>query len=226
MVATREGNFDVAAQQYRWLQSQDPKSVQAYSALGDLYQRQGATENALASYEKAREVAPNDTEVLNTLAFLESQTGESQKAIATLNKQLALDPGNATAMNNLAFDLADTGQDLDRALTLAQQVAQRFPNNPGVLDTLGWVYARRGLNASAIQALRVLVKKYPDEPAFRYHLAVALMQDKQSSDAKQQLLAALSSIPPKLCPAKFKPASRKCIKRAASGCMRARKRSR
>jgi len=39
--ATQEGKLDVTAQQYRWLQSKDPKSVQAYSALGDLYQRQG-----------------------------------------------------------------------------------------------------------------------------------------------------------------------------------------
>lgn len=196
-VATQEGKFDVASQQYRWLQAQDPKFVQAYSALGDLYQREGDPQGALASYEKAEELSPNDTKLLNTIAILESNTGQSRQAIATLNKQLALDPNNAAAMNNLAFNLAETGTDLDRAATLVQEVARRFPTDPGVIDTLGWVYAKRGLNESAMQVFRGLVKKYPNEPTFHYHLAVVLLQNKQPSDAKREFLAALSQHPPK-----------------------------
>jgi Flp pilus assembly protein TadD len=196
-VATQERKFDVATEQYRWLESKDPKSAQAYSSIGDLYQLQGATQDALASYEKAEELAPGDTKILNAIAILESQSGQARQAIATLNKQLALDPNNAAAMNNLAFNLAETGTDLDRALSLAEGVARKFPNDPGVIDTLGWVYTKRGLNQSAIQVLRGLVKKHPNEPAFRYHLGVALLQDKQTADAKRELLAALSQHPPK-----------------------------
>jgi tetratricopeptide (TPR) repeat protein len=195
--ATQQGKLDIAAQQYRWLQSKDPKSVRAYSGLGDLYQRQGETEEALVSYEKAEELAPKDPQVLNAVAVLESQNGQPQQAISTLNKQLALDPNNALAMNNLAFNLADTGTDLDRALSLAQRVARKFPNDPGVIDTVGWVYVKRGLNSSAIQVLGGLVKKYPNEPAFRYHFAVALLQGRQASDAKREFQAALSEHPPK-----------------------------
>jgi tetratricopeptide (TPR) repeat protein len=196
-VAAGEGKFDLAFEQYRWLQSKDPKSVQAYSAIGNLYQLQGATESALASYEKASELAPNDTKILSAMAILESNSGQARQAIQTLNRQLALDPNNAAAMNNLAFNLAETGTDLDQALALAERVARRFPNEPGVIDTLGWVYAKRGLNQSALQVLGGLVKKYPSEPAFRYHLAVVLLQDKHPSDAKREFLAALSQHPPK-----------------------------
>ena len=195
-VATNQRKFDLASEQYRWLQSKDPKSVETYSALGDMYQLQGATQNALASYEKARDLAPKDPNILNRLAILESNSGMAQQAIATLNQQLALDPNNAAAMNNLAFNLAETGKDLDRALALAQGVARKFPNDPGVIDTLGWVYAKRGLNQSALQVLRGLVKNHPKEPAFRYHLAVVLMQDKQASDAKREFLTALAQHPP------------------------------
>jgi predicted Zn-dependent protease len=53
------------------------------------------------------------------------------------------------------------------------------------------------MNASAIQVLRGLVNKYPNEPAYRYHLATALLHDKQPVDAKGQLLAALSQHPSK-----------------------------
>jgi tetratricopeptide (TPR) repeat protein len=196
-LAMEEHKFDLASAQYRWLQSQDPKSPQPYSGFGDLYQLEGDTQQALVNYQKASERAPNDPKILNAIAILESQSGQAKQAVQTLNKQLALDPNNPTAMNNLAFNLAETGMDLDRAMALAQGVARRFPNEPGVLDTLGWVYAKRGLNESAIQVLRVLVKKYPNEPAFRYHLAVVLLQDKHANDAKRELLTALSEHPPK-----------------------------
>jgi tetratricopeptide (TPR) repeat protein len=194
-VATKEGKFDLASAQYQWLQSQDPKSAQAYFALGDVYQRQGSTQKALANYEKAHDLAPNDTKILNALAVLQSNSGQAQQAVETLSKLVALDPNNAAAMNDLAFNLAETGKNLDRAMALAQVAVRKFPNDPGVIDTLGWVYAKRGLNQSAIQVLRSLVKKHPNEPAFRYHLAVVLLQDKQTSDAKREFLAALSQNP-------------------------------
>jgi tetratricopeptide (TPR) repeat protein len=196
-LATEEGKFDLASQQYRWLQSRDPKSVQPYLELGDLYQRQGANQQALASYEKARELSPNDPNILNAVAVVESNSGQERQAIAALKRQLELDPDNPTALNNLAFDLAETGTDLDRALTMAEKVARKVPNNPGVIDTLGWVYAKRGLNQSAVQVLRDLVKKFPNEPAYRYHLGVVLLNDKQSSDARREFLAALAQHPPK-----------------------------
>jgi tetratricopeptide (TPR) repeat protein len=196
-VATGEHKYDLAFEQYRWLESKDPKSPQAYSGFGDLYQLQGETQEALVSYQKASDRAPSDPKILNAIAILESNSGQARQAIATLNRQLALDPNNPNAMNNLAFNLAETGTDLDRALTLARAVARRFPNDPGVIDTLGWVYAKRGLNQSAIQVLSSLVKKYPNEPVFRYHLAVVLLQEKHANDAKRELLAALSQHPPK-----------------------------
>ncbi|MGP0076813.1 MAG: tetratricopeptide repeat protein [Bryobacteraceae bacterium] len=196
-VATRQGKFDIATEQYRWLQAKDPKSPQTYAALGDLYQREGSIQDALANYEKASELAPKDKSILNILAVLQSNSGQAKQAIATLNKQLALDPNNAEAMNNLAFDLAETGQDLDRALNLAETAARKIPAEPGVMDTLAWVYVKRGLYQSAIQILRTLEKKYPNESTYHYHLAVALLHDNQASEAKHELLAALTEHPPK-----------------------------
>ncbi len=196
-VATQEGKFDLASQQYHWLQSKDPNSAQVYVELGDLYRLQGVTQDALANYEKASQLAPKDAKILNAIAVLESSHGQPREAIATLNRELALDPNNPAAMNNLAFNLAETGMDLDRALTLAEGVARKFPDDPGVIDTLGWVYAKRGLNQTAIQVFRGLVKKYPNEPTYRYHLGVVLLQQKQSDDAKQEFVAALSQHPSK-----------------------------
>ncbi len=196
-VAVEEGRFDLASQQYRWMESKDPQSAQPYLSLGELYQKQGDTKDALASYEKAAALAQGDTNILGAIAIFESDHGQVQQAIPMLKKELALDPNNYVAMNNLAFDLAETGTDLDQALSLSQNVIRKFPASPAALDTLGWLYVKRGLNRPAIQVLRALVAKHPNEPLFRYHLAVALLQDKQTGDAKHELMAALETHPTK-----------------------------
>jgi tetratricopeptide (TPR) repeat protein len=195
-VAAGESKFDLALQQYRWLAAKEPQSAQAYAAQGDLFRREGKTEEAIASFQKASTLAPGDAKIWNAVAVLESDRGRPQQAIQALDRELALDPHNATAMNNLAFNLAETGQDLDRALSLAEAVARKFPAEPGVLDTLGWVYAKRGLDQSAIRILSTLVKKYPKQPAYHYHLGVVLLDAKQTTAGKRELLAALSEHPP------------------------------
>ena len=187
----------LAAQQYEWLRSKDPNSVQVYASLGDLYQLKGDINSALDSYQKARDLAPNNPAIIAMIAFLQDTSGKEVEAIGTLQKQLAMDPENTIAMNNLAFALADTSTDLDKALTLAQSAQRKAPSNPGIADTVGWVYVKKGLNDSAIQIFNGLVKKYPDEPAFRYHLGVALLQKGEPAEAKAEFEISLSKNPPK-----------------------------
>jgi tetratricopeptide (TPR) repeat protein len=196
-VAAQAGKLELATTQFEWLRQHNPQSSQAYASLGDIYQLKGDVSTALANYRKASELSPNDSKNIAMVAYLESLSGQNQDAIVNLRKQLAADPENAIAQNNLAMALADTGTDLDQALALADKAQRKMPQNPGVADTLGWVYTKKGLNDSAIQTFRGLVKKYPDEPVYRYHLAVALLQKGQTADAKAELAIGLSKNPAK-----------------------------
>jgi tetratricopeptide (TPR) repeat protein len=195
--ATQAGKLDLAIQEYEWLRSNGAVLPQTYASLGNVYQLKGDINSALASFQKAREMAPNDPRVIAVIAFLQNASGQEPEAIATLQKQLEIDPKNVTAMNNLAFLLADIGTDLDRALALAEAAQRSAPNNPGIADTVGWVYVKKGLNDSAIQIFTGLVKKYPDDPAIRYHYAVALLQKGQTAEAKAEFVISLSKNPPK-----------------------------
>ena len=80
------------------------------------------------------------------------------------------DPGHVGARNDLAWLLAEEGQDLDTALALAL-AAQRLDPSPDVLDTLGWVYLKRGESAEAVKAFEQAVEKRPDSASMRYRLA-------------------------------------------------------
>ena len=195
--AIQEGKRGLAIQHYEWLRANNPSSVDACKSLGELYQAEGDLDRAVANYEKASQLAPFDKEILYNLGVLENDAGDKQAAIRTMKKELALDPQNAAVMNNLAFDLAETGTDLGQALTLAAAAARKLSSDPNVLDTLGWVYAKNGLNESAIQVFRVLVNKNPELPVYRYHLGVAFLQDNKRNEAKDEFTIALSKKPPK-----------------------------
>ena len=114
-----------------------------------------------------------------------------------MQRQLTLRPDDTLAMNNLAFALAETGTDLDQAQSLAEKAQRKEPNNPGIADTLGWVYAKKGLSDSAAQIYQNLVRKYPNDPAFRYHYGVALLQQGKRAEARTQFDLSLSNKPPK-----------------------------
>jgi tetratricopeptide (TPR) repeat protein len=208
-IAIREGRFDTAKQQCKWLLSKDPNSADGYQLMGDLDQRQGDANAAIDNYQKASRLAPNDPKILSNIAVLQTNAGKNQDAISTLQRILTRDPENPVAMNNLAFNLAEIGTDLDRALTLAQMAVRKVPDNPDFADTLGWVYTKRNVNDSAIRVFRTLVNKYPNEAAFRYHLGVALLQDKQVRDAESEFAIALSKRPSKLLAEKIQESSLK-----------------
>jgi len=195
--AIRAGKLDMAIQQYEWLLSNDPRSVEAYASLGEVYQLKGDLNSALVSFQKARELVPNDPRILGIVAMLQTASGQNKEAIASYRQQLAANPEDGIAMNNLAFRLAEAGTDLDQALSLAEAAQRKLPNNADIADTLAWVYVKKGLNESAIQILNGLLRKYPDSPLLRYHLGVALLQAGKLPEAKAEFIIGLSKKPPK-----------------------------
>lgn len=83
---------------------------------------------------------------------LEYQAADYEAAATTLRKGRELLPDDSEFNNNLAFVLAKHLGDLEGAIAPAQKAAELNPNDPNVLDTLGWIYLRTGRLAQA-QAL-------------------------------------------------------------------------
>ncbi len=99
------------------------------------------------------------------------------------------------AANDLAALLSDHGktkEDLDRALALAQGALKRRPEEGVVLDTLGWLYYRKGNAKRALEYLQTAQKKFPENPEVNYHLGMALVQDGKKQGAKGYLQKSLA----------------------------------
>ena len=80
-------------------------------------------------------------------------------AAESYTKAFGKDQNAVIAANNLAWLYAVNGKgNLDEAVRLAQGVVQKNPNIPGFVDTLGWVYYKKGLYGAAVEQLKKAVE--------------------------------------------------------------------
>src|SRR5690606_24963303 len=116
---------------------------------------------------------PGSTDLLYARAMLFVERGQIEKAEVDLRAIIASEPDNATALNALGYTLADNTQRYDEALTLINRALQLRPDDPAILDSLGWVSFRLGNLEEAILRLRQAMKLAPD-PEIAAHLGEAL----------------------------------------------------
>ncbi len=178
-----------------YLQS-SPKADGAWNALGNMQRAVGQIDAAMSSFNQAIAINPNNAAAwLNKAITLESQD-KKKEAVEAYNKVIGIDPGNTLALNNLAFLNAQSKTNLDQAMTFATQAQRQAPNSPDVSDTLGFVYYQKNLNSEALQIFRKVVQDNPNNPTFRYHLAMALLKQGDKENARSEAEKALKNAPP------------------------------
>ena len=69
---------------------------------------------------------------------------------------------------------------------------EKLPEDPNVMDTLGWVYFKKGLYDNAISEFTDSLEKMPDNAIVNFHLGMAFYKKGDRDKAKSQLEKALS----------------------------------
>ena len=173
-----------------------PKSDEGWNRLGILQRALGQSDAAISSFNQATSLNPSNSAAwVNKAVLLESQ-GKKKEAADAYGRVLGIDPQNTLALNNLAFLNAEAKTNLDQAMTLASKAQRQAPNNPNISDTLGFVYYQKNLNAEALQIFRKVVQDDPNNPTFRYHLAMALLKEGDKENARNEAQKALKNASP------------------------------
>jgi len=100
-------------------------------------------------------------------------------------------PNNLVILNNLAWSLAESGD--SRAIAYAEQALKLKPDNPSVLDTLGWILVRQGQAARGINLLQQALSKTPDAAEIQFHLASAYAKSGDRVRAQREFERLLTS---------------------------------
>jgi len=87
---------------------------------------------------------PADITALSMKGYCLQKQGLFSQAIDVYRLIVSYDKTDLNACNSLAYILAENNTNLDEALELAVLVNNSVPGSPSYLDTLGFVYMKRG----------------------------------------------------------------------------------
>nr|WP_286202652.1 tetratricopeptide repeat protein [Comamonas sp. JC664] len=158
-------------------------SAALYDALAAMLHRQGRGDEALRLLRDAVSRAPRDEELLYVLGAAHERQGDVRGALARMRAVLAVSPDHAAALNFLGYLLAQAGQNLDEAERRVRRALELRPETGAYLDSLGWVYFRRGDYARAVEALERASALSPDEPVILEHLGDAYQRAARVDEA-------------------------------------------
>jgi len=120
------------------------------------------------------------------------ELGKKEEAAAAYSEALRLKGGDdLTVLNNLAYALADDLKRAKEALPYAERARTLAPNDPSVLDTLGWCLFLAGRSQDAVGILGEAIDKGTTLLDPRIHLAEVLAKEGRKAEADGALRAAM-----------------------------------
>lgn len=108
---------------------------------------------AIDIVQKALDKTPNDTNLMYELSTLHEKNKDYASMESLLRDIIGREPNNQAALNALGYSFADRGDRLTEAEKLIQRALEITPNDPYILDSLGWVYFRMGQFDKALKIL-------------------------------------------------------------------------
>jgi len=101
-----------------------------------------------------------------------------------LRKLIKLKPDHAQAYNALGYTLADRTDRLGEAKQYIEKALALAPDDPFVLDSMGWVYFRMGNQKDGLDYLERAYRQRPD-PEIAAHLGEVLWAKGRQTDAEK-----------------------------------------
>ena len=150
----RQGERDAAVRVLGAARDAEPEErIRADLAIADLLASSGAADESVSRIDSALRRAPGNPEIAYQRAVLLEKAGRADAAVTALEALHKDRPLDAGITNALGFTLADHKRDLPRAEQLIRAALAAQPDNPAILDSLGWVQYRRGQSAAALPLL-------------------------------------------------------------------------
>ena len=140
-----EGDVAEARERLRALRMAHPEQAQRlYLVEGEILTLVDRYQDAYSLYGGYLESQPDDTEILYARALVAERLDLLQQAEDDFRAVLSQDPDNARTLNALGYTLADRTQRYDEALVLIEKALAQTPDDPAVIDSMGWVLFRLG----------------------------------------------------------------------------------
>jgi len=168
--------------------------VRIYVAKGELLRLARRYEESMAVYNTALDIVPGNNDLLYARALVAERLGLIDQLEADLNFILKTEPDNAHALNALGFTLADQTDRYEEAHGYLKRAIEIMPDDPAIIDSMGWVQYRLGNYDEAIRLLRKALSRF-DDSEIAAHLGEVLWVTGQQEEARGIWKKALKKSP-------------------------------
>ena len=171
----------------------DSRRKELFRFLAEVYRKAKDFPNAISAMHTVVELDPKSDRVHFALGALYDESKDKDKTIEFMQKAIELNPDYAAALNYLGYTYADLGVELDRAEQLIIRALAIQPNDGFYIDSLGWVYYRKGDYPRAIEQLEKAVHLAVDDPVIIEHLGDAYLKAGEPGKALRSYRDALKA---------------------------------
>lgn len=139
----------------------------------NILRQKGLFAQALELTNQALDLHPEDSGLLYARAMLYNEVDDIDALERDLRELIRRDENDGVALNALGYTLADKTDRYTEAYELIQRAIQLLPDDPAVIDSVGWVYYKLGrLDKAEIWLRRAL--ELSDGAEITFHLAQVL----------------------------------------------------
>ncbi|NTV10522.1 MAG: tetratricopeptide repeat protein [Zoogloea sp.] len=139
---------------HEWARNDEHERSRYLIVEAQLLRDAGKPQEALAVLERGLRADGDNPDLLYESALLEESHGKMNSMEVRLRKLIALRPDHAHAYNALGYSLADRGIRLEEAEKLIGKALTLAPDDPFIMDSMGWVRYRRGDLPGALEYLQ------------------------------------------------------------------------
>ena len=175
-------------------EAQPDYAIQLYLIEAEGLSNRRQVEQAWTLINQGLEQFPNDLNLLYTRAMLAEKRDDLAQLETDLRYILQREPEHAMALNALGYTLADRTTRYAEARELIEKAHQLSPDDPAILDSLGWVNYRLGNLDEAERLLRQALEQFPDHEVAA-HLGEVLWAQGKQREARSVWREALRATP-------------------------------
>ena len=140
----------------------DTEEIQIVQTEAQILREANLTDRAEKALQAGLSAHPDSPDIMYDYAMLLESQDRVLEMESLLRKVIELAPTSQHAYNALGYSLADRNIRLDEALTLIEKANQLAPNDPFIIDSLGWVKFRMEKYDEAESLLRRAYELRPD----------------------------------------------------------------
>jgi tetratricopeptide (TPR) repeat protein len=187
--------FEDARDWAQQLADSDPRLAQIMPALeAEALANAGEDARALDTLNTALQNFPDNVDLLFARTLINERFNDMAMIEQDLRHILTLSPQDTRALNHLGYALTIRTDRYQEALELIERANTLEPDDPAIIDSLGWVQYKLGQHDAALQNLRKAYAEFPDHEVAA-HLGEVLWETGDQSAALEIWAAALQAFP-------------------------------